>query len=395
MTTPDPSARFLWTLFQQLRRRNFLLSPADYAALRTALRAGFGWSSRAALCDLCCALWAKSRQEAAIVSALFAQFDEDQLADWSLSATPIMPQAEEGAVTGKDEIKPPKVVSKLDDPPTTQSYSTLPPISLQGGVVAPRSFVFVPQFPLSYREVVQAARRLRRPTRWGPASELDLEATIAQRSQTGLAGPIVLRPPRRNTARLLLLVDRQGSMAPFHRFCHEVCAAIQAAGRLQQVAIRYFHETPAGGADKSVLSALDDQLFPTLDAVLAQIKPLESKSLATSYLYRDPELLAPQSVASLLEEDARGAAVLLISDAGAARGRYDLLRLLDTLAFCKTLRGVARHYVWLNPLPRRYWSNNTAGQLARHAPMFALDRTGVYQAVNILRGQPPTLERPL
>ena len=390
MTASDKSARFLWTLFQQLRRRNFPLSPADYAALRTALRAGFGWSSRAALCDLCCALWAKSRQEAEIVTALFEQFDEDELGDWSLAAAPIVSQPQDSSRMGKTEVKPPNTTSKPDDIPTTQSYPTLPPISLQGAVVAARSFVFVPQFPLSYREVVQAARRLRQPTRWGPATELDLEATVARRSQVGVATPVVLRPPRRNTARLLLLVDRQGSMAPFHRFCHQVCAAIQEAGRLERVAICYFHDTPATGADESALAGLTDQLFPTLDAVLPQINPLSA-----GYVYTDAELLTPQPVTTMLEQHAHGAAVLVISDAGAARGRYDVRRLLDTLAFCKALRSTAPHYAWLNPLPRRYWANNTAGQLARHVPMFALDRTDIYQAVNILRGQPPTLERPL
>jgi uncharacterized protein with von Willebrand factor type A (vWA) domain len=390
MTTSEPSARFLWTLFQQLRRRNFPLSPADYEALRTAMRAGFGWSSRSALRDLCCALWAKSRQEAEVVTALFAQFDEAQVADWSLAAAPESTQTEEYLTSGPGQAKPSIDASTSEDAPTTQSYATLPAISLQGVVVVARPFVFVPQFPLSYREIVQATRRLRRPTRWGPPTELDLAATIARRSQAGVATPVVLRPPRRNTVRLLLLIDRQGSMAPFHRFCQEICTAMQEAGRLAQVATYYFHDTPATGADESPLMHLHDQLFPVLDAVLPQIKPLSA-----GYVYTDPDLLALQPVTTMLEEDARGAAVLILSDAGAARGRYDARRLLDTLAFCKALRGVALHYVWLNPLPRRYWLNNTAGQLARHIPMFALDRLGLYQAVSILRGQPPTLERPL
>ena len=40
---------FLWTLFIQLRRRHFPLSPEDYDALRRALQAGFGWFSQEAL----------------------------------------------------------------------------------------------------------------------------------------------------------------------------------------------------------------------------------------------------------------------------------------------------------------------------------------------------------
>ena len=72
MTEPDEPF-FLWTLFQQLRRRGFALGPEEYEAVRLALRAGFGWSSRREFREVCSALWAKSREERAVVAALFDQ----------------------------------------------------------------------------------------------------------------------------------------------------------------------------------------------------------------------------------------------------------------------------------------------------------------------------------
>jgi hypothetical protein len=179
-------------------------------------------------------------------------------------------------------------------------------------------------------------------------------------------------------------------MAPFHHFVEDVCVAIQQAGRLENAALYYFHDAPAEGADKSTLTPVVDQLFPTLDAVLPQIVPL-----ATGYVYEDPDLLSPVPLADVLEEHAAGAAVVLISDAGAAHGRYDIVRLLNTVAFLKALRACTAQYVWLNPLPRNRWKNNTATQIARHAPMFPLDREGIYRAVNVLRGQPYLIERPI
>lgn len=83
-----PAPEFLWTLFKQLRRRHFPLGPDDYEALRQALRAGFGWSSREALRDLCCALWTKSKREKEILEALFDQFD---VAVWQLSEQRVHP----------------------------------------------------------------------------------------------------------------------------------------------------------------------------------------------------------------------------------------------------------------------------------------------------------------
>ena len=90
-----------------------------------------------------------------------------------------------------------------------------------------------------------------------------------------------------------------------------------------------------------------------------------------------------------------------MSDGGAARQHYNVLRLLDTLAFLKALRIYTSTVIWLNPLPPRetqisdYWVNTTAAQIARHIPMFPLNRRGLYQAINVLRGQVYSVECPL
>jgi len=380
---------FLWQLFERLRRRGFAIGPTDYEALRQSLRAGFGWTSREALRDLCNALWAKSRQEQETLIALFEQLAPDP-DDWqySLEEDDSLDQGKEQASTS--DLPDPEAKAPNQTVPKTESRGGLPPISLADVKVSDRPFVFVPQFPLTYRDVAQTWRRLRRPVRIGAPTELDLEGTIARRSRLGVATTVVLQPRRRNMARLLLLVDRQGSMDPFHRFCDEVCTAIQQAGRLEETALYYFHNVPAEGADDQVLEALTGELFPALDPVLPQIQPL-----AEGFVYADAALLSPEPLSDVLQSYAAGAAVVLLSDAGAARNRYRISRLLDTIAFMKALRSYTSHYVWLNPLPKRYWLNNTATQIARHVPMFPLEREGIQQAVNVLRGQQRIIEKPL
>jgi hypothetical protein len=391
----------LWDLVIKLRRRRFLLGPDDYDALRQALRAGFGWSSPRALCDLCCALWAKSSREREIVTALFDQLD---LQDWELPESwtgPEDPAVEDApdrtGVTSPIEVEddvedlaPEEIPTGVEDPPTTSAQGRLPPIRLDGVAPVQRRFVLLPEYPLTYREVAQACRRLRRPTRQGPPSELDVEATAAQWCRQGVAGRVMLRPPRRNTARLLLLVDRQGSMVPFHGFVEEVCDAILNAGQLEHAALFYFHDVPAEGTDAGVLAPVADQLFPALDPVLPAIAPLEQ-----GRLYEDKDLHQPAPLAEILREHASGSIVVLLGDAGAARGSYDALRLLDTVAFLKALRAYTPRFAWLNPLPRHYWVRTTCAQIARHVPMFPLDRDGIHQAVNVLRGQVYPIESPL
>ncbi|MBW4520908.1 MAG: VWA domain-containing protein [Scytolyngbya sp. HA4215-MV1] len=388
MTLTPVLPDFLWQLFQRLRRRGFAIGPSDYQALQQALRAGFGWTSRESLLDLCNSLWAKSLREQETLSALFEQLAPDS-DDWQYSLE------DDDAPIGRDEslselYQPEKANAAQKSIPKTASQGGLPPISLADVKVSERPFVFVPQFPLTYREIAQTWRRLRRPVRTGPPVELDIAGTIARRSRLGVATTVVLQPRRRNVARLLLLIDRQGSMDPFHQFCDEVCSAIQQAGRLEETAVYYFHNVPAEGADDQVLEGLTGQLFPALDPVLPQIQPLSE-----GCLYSDPALLCPEPLIDILQTYASSSAVVLVSDAGAARNRYRISRLLDTIAFMKALRTYTCHYVWLNPLPKRYWLNNTAAQIARHVPMFPLDCEGIQRAVNVLRGQQHILEKAL
>lgn len=382
-----PAPEFLWTLFCQLRRRHFPLSPEDYDALRQALRAGFGWTSREALRDLCCALWAKSKPEQETVAALFDQF---RITSWELPELedfPVFPariQSAQRAPQARpdDEIHEPIV--------TQETKGGLPPIFIYKGDLPESHFVLTPIFPLTYRETAQAWRRMRQPVRQGPAIELDLEATIQRRCRRGAVAEVALRPRRTNRARLLLLVDCQGSMTPFQPVVAEVVAAIQESGRLERAEAYYFHDVPVEGANKAVLAPLSDQLYPALDAVLSDIEPSTA-----GFLFDSAELLAPQPVSAVFDACAEGAAVVLISDAGAAKGQYDIYRLLDTVAFLRALKTYTTKYVWLNPLPQKRWQKSTAAQIARHVPMFVLDRAGMYQAVNLLRGQPHMLEKPI
>jgi uncharacterized protein with von Willebrand factor type A (vWA) domain len=106
------------------------------------------------------------------------------------------------------------------------------------------------------------------------------------------------------------------------------------------------------------------------------------------FLFRYPNLTGSLSLEIILSSQAKGSSVLIVSDAGAARGYYDEQRLKDTKAFLKTLNTCTYLYVWLNPMPTTRWRATTAEDIARLAPMFHLDRDGLNDTVNILRGHP-------
>lgn len=386
----------LWRLFQQLRRRGLSLGPDDLLALHQLLAAGFGWASRSALRDVCRALWAKSSDEQAVLDALF---DQLPMEDWALpleTAAPTPHDEEDDDPPPPPSDRPPPTDEEGDvedgsAPEVVASPGRLPPVHIDEHLLSARSFILVPQYPMAFRDVAQSFRRLRRPVRFGPATELDVQGTISWRLRMGVATPPVLVPRRRNTARVLLLVDRDGSMAPFHDFVDLVCRAILETAQFVESARFYFHDLPLEGTNDAALARLPrDKLFPPVDGVLADLGPT-----AGGWLYRDPDLAEPIRVADVFREHGAGCIAVVISDAGAARGRYDPARVIDSLGLMLALRAAGATGVWINPLPRERWRGTSAGELARHVPMFPLDRDGTRRAVTHLRGQPASVERPL
>jgi uncharacterized protein len=371
----------------QLRRRQFALGVDDYDALRRALAAGFGWSSDDELRDLCVALWAKSREDAEIVRAAFSRSGVGGEAAWNV-VRPGADATDAEAVEAEGRRQPADGAGRRDEPEVkpVADLGSLPPST---GLVD-RGVVLVAQYPMSERDVAQAWRRLRRPLRTGPALELDIAATLAQRSRHGVATPPILVPRRRNTAKLLLLIDRNGSMTPFHGYVDHVVRAIRSAGRLDNVRVAYFHDLPGRMPDHSVLGHLEDPFRPDLDAILPLIQPLTA-----GYVYDDPELIEPQPLSAVLDQLTAGTAAVVISDAGAARRRFDTMRLLDTVSLLKALHSRAATTAWLNPIRPSGWVYSIATQIARHVPMYPLTRDGLNRAIDTLRGRPEHVEHSL
>lgn len=405
MSDPSPLPGFLTPVVAQLRRRRVQVGIADMQALRLALHAGFGLSSRDELRELCVHLWAKSPAEAAVVRAAFANLaDAGLLADWSPAdmAGPAAARRDPDAAViagdaGEQAGPGPAVPAEtgLKDSAEAEAVMHLNhDLDLDLGslrtLAGDRGLVLVPQYPLTAREVAQAWRHLRRPVRSGPAVELDVDATIAARARRGVATAPVLVPRRRNAVRLLMLIDRQGSMTPFHGYVDYVVGAIRHAGRIDAVQAAYFHDLPGTLADNRALREMPDPFRPDLDAVLSVIEPLRD-----GRVYDEPALTASRPFEQVLAGMTATTAVLVISDAGAARRQFDIARLAATIALVKALRAGSAGVAWLNPVPGERWARTTAGQVARHVPMFPFTRPGLYQAVDTLRGRPVHVERPV
>ena len=219
-------------------------------------------------------------------------------------------------------------------------------------VFGDRPMLTADYFPVTRRQMKQSWRYLRRPIREGPSTELDLAATVDQISRQGVMLEPVLRPPQVNQTELLILIDRDGSMVPFHALSQRLAETALKGGRLGKANIYYFYNCPVDN------------------------------------LYCDPNYQDAEAIPDVLNHlRSNRAGVLIISDGGAARGRLSLERIELTATFLMQLKQRVRYLAWLNPVPQSSWTGTTAETIAQLVPMFELSRRGLDNAVRVLRGK--------
>ena len=359
------TAGLLFSVFECLRKSGLPLGVGDYLLALQTLRAGKGLEDLDSLKFLCRLLWAKSREDQELFDDEFARLVEPHL-------QPIAPR--QAATSTEDSI--PQSESDSDDtigqtPVSNADGAERPvlaaparkqgvlPLSTLGGTLgssaalrAAGSYQLTPRSPISQREMTGIWRHLRRLQRKGPLVDLDVDGTVQSICRNGRLLRPVLRARRRNQARLLVLRDRSASMAPFGFLLDTLVEGIRRGGLLAQTSLYYFDNFP------------------------------------TTVLARHSGGTGHRMLETVLAEHGKGICVLILSDGGAARGTYRTSRVEGSRAFLKRLANFTYLYCWINPLPLRRWRATSAEDVARMAPMFPLDREGLIDAVNILRGHP-------
>ena len=236
--------------------------------------------------------------------------------------------------------------------PAIVPLHTFAPASSTAPLGSSGFYQLMPRPPISRREMASLWKHLRLLRREGPQVELDAEATIDAIGRTGVFSQPLLRPARRNQLRLLLLIDRRGSMAPFHPLVEALVESIHRGGMLGHTACFYFRNVPG------------------------------------DHLAAHPALVDRRPATDVLAAHAKGHAVLIVSDAGAARGWYSEARVAATRTFLETLAPFTHRVAWLNPLPVARWGSTSAEEIAQFVPMFSLDRKGLIATIDALRGRP-------
>jgi len=371
-------------LFRELLAHGVPLGVRDYLDGLRALEAGWGGTAhptRDELQALAETLWVRNEDERALVRRWFLRLP----APAPLLVTALQRRVDAIEGVARHAAAPPQQAAPpadrpdptaLHDPgagalPGEGSAATAPDAPARarielgsareaGGLALPsvaatnlaigEDYLLHPHAALPLRQLTVLWRRWRRAVRDGPRLELDLPGTLRVRCEQGFVGAPLMRARRRNAAQLLLLADASPSMLPWQGFLALVQESLEQ-GRLGRATVRWFSNVPR---QRLYLSAALD----------------ESEA-------RDDSLAAHE-----------GAALLVISDAGSARGLLNRRRAAQTAEFLGVAAAARTRLVWVNPMPQARWAGTSAALIGAdpRLTMLPLGAAEMLRAVDLLRG---------
>lgn len=210
---------------------------------------------------------------------------------------------------------------------------------------------------LDIRQIKVALKQLRKLNRTGPEDELDLERTIDATCKNAGEIEFKWKRPRKNSIKLLLLMDAGGSMEPYADLCSQLFSAANSLSHFKSFKYYYFHNSPY------------DVLYP--DIQQRKGEPIEH-------------------LLKTLEPDYK---VVFVGDACMAYSElmdrfgdiyfhgYQKLSGIDRL---RQFRSHFTHCVWLNPEKSVLRSYPTVQVIAKLFPMYDLSLEGLNLAVKKL-----------
>ncbi len=92
------------------------------------------------------------------------------------------------------------------------------------------------QFQMAFRRLRQYSSRVE-----GVETELNVDKTVDETCDNAGMLKIVYDKPRKNTVKVLLLIDSDGSMLPYSRLCNRLFQAVSKSNHFKDLKTYYFH----------------------------------------------------------------------------------------------------------------------------------------------------------
>jgi len=210
---------------------------------------------------------------------------------------------------------------------------------------------------LDIRQMKVALKQLRQLNRAGPEDELDLDKTIDATCKNAGELEFKWKRPRKNSIKLLLIMDAGGSMEPYADLCSQLFSAANSLSHFRSFKYYYFHNCP-------------------YDVLYSDIQQRKGEPI--------------EHLLKILEPDYK---VIFVGDACMAYS--ELMDRFGDIYFhgyqkhsgierLKQFRAHFSHIVWLNPETSVLRSYPTVQIIAKLFPMFNLSLEGLNRAVKKL-----------
>jgi uncharacterized protein len=409
MTSSSQRILPLYHFFERLRINEFQLGIGEYQRFLIALHGRMGltidgytklvqaWSAydttdqllqefpKEQLLRLAKLLWLKPGQSVQVFEELF---EECMIMDFpqkttikqpeTTTTTPVDKQPDDKPVIPEEQETPTPQPSKTPTPQKTddaveEKTDTAVPVRLialdteetektlrltQENEMETSKFLFTSNYyPIDRRKAQQNLKQISSYGYGQPSGEIDIDATIQRTVRQGFFSEAVFKKLKVNTTSLVMLIDGQGSMAAFEQLTNNI-------------------KTEA-----------EEALMPNKKIVSKTMKTYYFYNVPGDYLYTNKTHTSHDPLSRVMGAmRGRSAGVIIISDAGAARGRYNPYRVKATRAFLKKMHACTSHIVWLNPFPKERWFDNSAEAIAGYVAMFEATEAGIKHAIDFLKG---------
>ncbi len=220
---------------------------------------------------------------------------------------------------------------------------------------------------LDTRQIAAALRKLRKMSRKGNEEELDIDGTIDATAKNCGDLEVVMRPPRKNDVRMLLLLDVGGSMDPHAELVSRLFSAAHRSGGFKDLESYYFH------------------------------------NCVYSRVYEDAQFDKPVRVEELMRRLDDHWYLVLVGDAWMHPGELtmsggDFWGYSPGPSGLTWLARLADRFpknAWLNPEPRRVWNSPTIEAIGQVYPMYPLTLEGLDEMVKDIVRPPRHARRTL
>ena len=213
-------------------------------------------------------------------------------------------------------------------------------------------------FQMAFRKLRQYSSRVD-----GQERVLDVDKTVDETCDNGGLLSLAYEKPRKNTVKVLLLIDSEGSMLPYSRLCNRLFQAVSRSNHFKDLKIYYFH------------NAIYDQLYTTPHCKLRD-------SVETTWVF------------NRLDSDYK---VIFVGDAAMAPselyrpGGNAIIGLFNRetgMEWFQKFKKRFKKQIWLNPIEKSSWEytygSRTIHDIGEVFPMFELTLDGLEKGIKNL-----------